>query len=372
MVIAAAAVLAGLIGLAVAVLLSPLLVFVALLATIACFAVLAVKLLRRRPGLIWGVAGVVSLVLVFVFGGVAYAVYGGGTQGEPPREVAERGPEPREEATRPEATAEETTAEKTTVEKTTAEETAVEEVAVPVEPPPPLPPPEEPEESDYATTVTVTRVIDGDTIEILPAVEGVNEVRLIGIDTPETKDPSEEVEPYGPEASAFATSKLDGQEVGIELDSETTDRYGRLLAYVYLEDEMFNATLVEEGYAQTWFIPPNTLHEGGLVAAQEGARASAAGIWGLPLEKQCLLANHGNGIGEGSPGCVAEQEAPPTPASQYEPPPPAPSPSPGVPAGGDVDCSDFSSSAEAQAYLLPGDPYRLDADGDGQACDSLP
>jgi hypothetical protein len=91
-----------------------------------------------------------------------------------------------------------------------------------------------------------------------------------------------------------------------------------------------------------------------------------AGIWGLPLEQQCLLANHGNGIGEGEPGCVQEQP----PAPQYEPEPqPAPS-APAIP-GGDVDCSDFSSSLEAQDYLLRGDPHRLDADGDGQACDSL-
>jgi micrococcal nuclease len=213
--------------------------------------------------------------------------------------------------------------------------------------------------------VTVSRVVDGDTIEISPAVEGVNEVRLIGVDTPETKDPNEEVEPFGPEASEFATSELQGQEVGVELDAETTDRYGRLLAYVYLGEAMFNETLIEEGYAQVWFIPPNTLHEAKFFGAQDGARAGLAGIWALPLEQQCLLANHGNGIGEGEPGCVQEQ--PP----QYAPEPqPAPS-APAVP-GGDVDCSDFSSSLEAQDYLLPGDPHRLDADGDGQACDSLP
>jgi micrococcal nuclease len=56
--------------------------------------------------------------------------------------------------------------------------------------------------------VTVNRVVDGDTIEISPAVGGASEVRLIGVDTPVTKDPSEEVEPYGPEASEFATSEL--------------------------------------------------------------------------------------------------------------------------------------------------------------------
>ena len=211
----------------------------------------------------------------------------------------------------------------------------------------------------------MTRVVDGDTIEIAPAVDGITEVRLIGVDTPETKDPNEEVEPYGSEASAFAAARLEGKEVGLELDAERTDRYGRLLAYVHLGGEMFNETLVEEGYAQTWFIPPNTRHEPELVAAQGLAVSSLAGIWGLPLEQQCLLANHGNGIGEGSPGCAAEQQHEP----QYEP---TPSPPPTAPSGApDVDCSDFGSSAEAQAYLLPGDPHGLDADGDGQACDSL-
>jgi micrococcal nuclease len=95
--------------------------------------------------------------------------------------------------------------------------------------------------------VTVTRVVDGDTVEISPAVEGVSEVRLIGVDTPETKDPSEEVEQFGPEASEFATARLQGQQIAVELDAGTTDSYGRLLAYVYLGDEMFNETLVEEG-----------------------------------------------------------------------------------------------------------------------------
>jgi hypothetical protein len=95
----------------------------------------------------------------------------------------------------------------------------------------------------------------------------------------------------------------------------------------------------------------------------------------LPLEQQCLLANHGNGIGEGEPGCIQEERPQPA-APQYEEPQyePDPQPAPIAPAvpGGDVDCSDFSSSLEAQPYLLPGDSHRLDADGDGQACDSLP
>jgi micrococcal nuclease len=76
----------------------------------------------------------------------------------------------------------------------------------------------------------VARVVDGDTIEISPAIDGVVEVRLIGVDTPETKDPDESVEPYGPEASAFATDELTGRRVGLEFDVERIDQYDRLLA----------------------------------------------------------------------------------------------------------------------------------------------
>lgn len=65
---------------------------------------------------------------------------------------------------------------------------------------------------------------------------------------------------------------------------------------------------------------------------------------------------------------VQEPQDEPNPETQYEPPPETAAP---TPPGGDVDCSDFSSSAEAQPYLLPGDPNNLDAGGDGQACDSL-
>jgi micrococcal nuclease len=115
-------------------------------------------------------------------------------------------------------------------------------------------------------------VVDGDTIEISPAVDGNHEVRLIGMDTPETKDPSEEVEPLGPEASAFATDSLTGRSVGLEFDVEREDQYGRLLAYVYLGGEMFNEALVEEGLAQAYPYEPNTRYEGRFAAAQEGAR----------------------------------------------------------------------------------------------------
>jgi micrococcal nuclease len=218
-------------------------------------------------------------------------------------------------------------------------------------------------------------VVDGDTIEVSPAVDGNEEVRLIGIDTPETKDPSEEVEPLGPEASAFATDSLTGQSLGLEFDVEREDQYGRLLAYVWLRSggEMFNETLVEEGYAQAYPYDPNTRYEGRFAAAQEEARAAGLGIWGLELSQQCLLADRGNGIGEGSPGCAGATASAISSASSSATASSSSSASAGsgrsAPAaptsGGDIDCDQVNGPIPTP----PGDPDGLDGDGDGLACE---
>ena len=179
-------------------------------------------------------------------------------------------------------------------------------------------------------SATVTEVVDGDTINIFPAINGNDEVRLIGMDTPETKDPSEEIESYGPEASAYAVSKLTGVDVELEFDQERTDQYGRLLAYLYPAGRlMFNVELVEEGYAQAYHYPPNTRHEDRFAAAQDEARSAGLGIWGLSERQQCKLADRGNGIGEGTPGCVVEAPPEPTP----------------IQSGGDLDRSEFRRNA---------------------------
>ena len=236
---------------------------------------------------------------------------------------------------------------------------------------------------EFDATVTVSRVVDGDTIGISPAVDGNEEVRLIGMDTPETKDPSEGVEPLGPEASAFATDELEGESVGLEFDVEREDQYDRLLAYVYLEGEMFNEVLVEEGLAQAYPYEPNTRYEDRLAAAQERARTAGLGIWGLTKAQQCQLADRGNGIGEGTHGCTgasasasasasSSASASVTASASAESGGGAPVPS--AP-GGDLDCKDFATQAEAQAVYDsdPSDPNGLDgAPQDGVACESLP
>ena len=260
--------------------------------------------------------------------------------------------------------------------KPTPKEAAGQEAANPESKPKPNPKPAPRPKSKQPTppagtirpdraTVTVSRVVDGDTIEVSPAVNGLKDVRLIGVDTPETVDPSEGIEPYGPQASDFATRELSLRRVRLEFDEERMDRYGRLLAYVYFDGSMFNEELVEKGYAQAYPYPPNTAHAATFAVAQRRARAAGLGIWGLTTAQKCELADRGNGIGEGNPGCASgsgqqpSQETNPGGRQPY-------------PAEGDYDCSDFSTRSQAQRQLLPDDPYRLDSDGDGQACEELP
>jgi micrococcal nuclease len=214
-------------------------------------------------------------------------------------------------------------------------------------------------------TGTVSNVIDGDTIKVSPAVNGLKDVRPNGVDTPEAVDPSEGVEPYGPQASEFTTRELSLRRVRLEFDEERMDQYGRLLAYVYMGGSMFNEELVAKGYAQAHPYPPNTAHAATFAAAQRRARAAGLGIWGFTTTQKCELADRGNGIGEGSPGCTSGSGRQPGHGATQ-------GGGPSSPTEGDYDCSDFATRSQAQRQLLPGDPYGLDADGDGVACEELP
>jgi endonuclease YncB( thermonuclease family) len=130
-----------------------------------------------------------------------------------------------------------------------------------------------------AVTAKVQRVSDGDTF--VAVVKGRRErVRVIGVDTPESVDPSRPDEPYGQEASDFAKRYLDGETVRLAGDAEPRDRYGRMLAYVWLEDGTFwNALLVAEGYAQQLTIPPNVTYAGLFRRLVSEARRENRGLW---------------------------------------------------------------------------------------------
>jgi micrococcal nuclease len=105
------------------------------------------------------------------------------------------------------------------------------------------------------------------------------DVRLIGIDTPETVKPGEPVECFGPEASAYTQDRLDGRTVRLEFDLERLDPFDRTLAYVWLGEELFNETLVGEGYALVTTFPPNVRYVERFLAAQEEARHGDRGLW---------------------------------------------------------------------------------------------
>lgn len=124
-------------------------------------------------------------------------------------------------------------------------------------------------------------VVDGDTVDVV--IDGREErVRLIGIDTPETKKPDSPIECFGPEASAFTESLLPvGTPVRIERDTVGRDDYGRLLGYVFRADDgiFVNYELVRNGLAQPLTIAPNTTHEALFVTAARSAERDDAGLW---------------------------------------------------------------------------------------------
>lgn len=128
------------------------------------------------------------------------------------------------------------------------------------------------------TTWTVTEVVDGDTIAVTRGRDA-DIVRLLGVDTPETKHPERPVGCFGPEAAAFTASRLAGREMLLETDVEARDRYDRLLAYVTIDNERFNETLLREGYATLLVIPPNDRHSRSLLRAELDARSAQRGLW---------------------------------------------------------------------------------------------
>jgi micrococcal nuclease len=204
---------------------------------------------------------------------------------------------------------------------------------------------------------TVVRVVDGDTIKV--QLNGIEQtVRYIGIDTPETVHPSKPVEFMGPEASAQNKALVEGQVVILERDVSETDRYGRLLRYVWVEQNgryvMVNAELVRLGFAQVSTYPPDVKHTELFLLLQTEAREAERGLWGM----------------------TGPSEAPSATAI-----PSSSGSAPGAPAGwngsDDLNCDDFATAADAQAFFEyaggpASDPHGLDRDGDGSVCESRP
>ena len=130
----------------------------------------------------------------------------------------------------------------------------------------------------FGRATAVERIVDGDTI----VVAGDETVRLIGIDTPETKDPRRPVQCFGAEATRRITELIPaGEAVLLVRDVSDADRYGRTLAYVYRErDRLFvNAAMVRDGYAAAATYPPDVAHADEFRTLERGARESGRGLW---------------------------------------------------------------------------------------------
>lgn len=207
----------------------------------------------------------------------------------------------------------------------------------------------------------ITRVIDGDTIEL----EDGKRLRLIGIDTPENGDC------YFQEATDKAKELLEGQEVILEKDVSETDRYGRLLRYIWKGEVLINEQLVKEGYASSYSYPPDIKYQDRIIVAQKEAKNGNKGLW-----TACNSQTNTNTTQPASNSTVKSVVKTPTPTTQPL-------------SGGsckyscsspDRDCSDFSTHAEAQTFFnccgfsASYDPMRLDkatGQGNGLACESL-
>lgn len=196
----------------------------------------------------------------------------------------------------------------------------------------------------------VSKVVDGDTIQL----ENGRVVRYIGVDTPETKDPRTTVQCYGQKASEENKKLVEGKMVKLEKDISETDRYDRLLRYVYVDGIFVNDHLVKEGYARSSSYPPDIKYQEVFRASEEEARNMAKGLW---LE------------------CASSIERTTTPSSQ---------PSPAVMNNSNIECSknayncsSFKTQSEAQSVFdtcggTSNDVHKLDRDGDGRVCETLP
>ena len=146
----------------------------------------------------------------------------------------------------------------------------------------------EPGDQDFVQAVIV-RAVDGDTAVV--KVDGQERrVRFLGVDTPETVHPNKPVQFFGKEASNFTKESLNGRRVWLEYDANPQDRYGRHLAYIWLNnpktinetsirENMFNAKLLLGGYAKVMIIKPNKRYESEFKKFQEEARNKKLGVW---------------------------------------------------------------------------------------------
>ena len=203
----------------------------------------------------------------------------------------------------------------------------------------------------------VAKVIDGDTIKL----ESGQVVRYIGIDTPETVHPSKPIQCYGKEASNKNKELVEGKEIEMEKDVSETDKYGRLLRYIWIGDIFVNEYLVREGFAHSSTYPPDVKYQNRFREAEREAREESRGLWG----DYCDDWQDSAVTQQFSPTAADQQDSSQTDTTGY------------TCSSNVYNCSEFATHAEAQVAFekcggVNNDVHRLDADKDGLACESLP
>ncbi len=252
-------------------------------------------------------------------------------------------------------------------------------------------------EAETQNQATVTRIVDGDTVEVTLADETQETLRLIGIDTPETKHPSKPVECFGNQATQKARSLLSEKQITLEYDDSQGryDKYNRLLTYAILPDGTnFNKAMIEQGYAYEYTYNVPYKYQGKFKDAERSARLNERGLWapdtcdgerntteeestssGDSSEADSQTTNDDTASSESDYSSsdedqdYEEQENEEEGAEQEE--------------SGNYECSydkyncgDFNTHNEAQSIYeacggTSNDIHGLDGDGDGEACESL-
>ncbi len=216
------------------------------------------------------------------------------------------------------------------------------------------------------TEATVVRVTDGDTIVVAYGGQEYK-VRYIGMDSPETVDPSSPVQWMGPQATAANAALVEGKTVFLEKDVSEVDRFDRLLRYVWLTDgatwTLVNLELVRQGVAFAKSYPPDTKYDALYSAGESEAKVVALGLWG-PTPAPPTPAPTPTPAPIPVPAIVPFVGPEPEPAADCHP-----SYDPCVPDGPDLDCPDIRAMGLAPVDVIGPDEYRLDGDRDGLGCE---
>lgn len=190
----------------------------------------------------------------------------------------------------------------------------------------------------------VTNIVDGDTIDV--NINGQTyRVRYIGIDTPERN------ENFFDQATALNRDLVNGKRVLLVKDVSETDRYDRILRYVFVNSTFVNYELVKQGYAFASTYPPDVACSNFFASAQNQAQSTQVGLW-ASVPVPTTVSNNGNSNSGGSGGGNCD---PSYPTVCIPPPPP------------DLDCKDIPYN---RFQVLPPDPHRFDGDDDGIGCES--